>query len=131
MDFLKGIGGKIIGGVVALGVIVGGVAFYQAGPDGRAAFFDSSGKIIGWLLIVALAPWAMFWLVAKVAKADSNAASGALVAGLTGAELLGLWWMFDFAVGGPMAVVFFVVGGLLAGVYNVLACDFIADRLVG
>ena len=131
MDFLKGIGGKVIGGVVFLGVVVAGIAFYQAGPEGRAAFFDSGGKIVGWTLIVALAPWALFPLVARVARRESNEAGGLLVAGLTLTELVGLWWMFGWGVGSVIAVVFFVVAGLLAGVYNLLACDWIADKLVG
>lgn len=131
MDFLKGIGGKVVGGVVFLAVVVGGIAFYQAGPDWREKFFDSSGKIVGWTLIVALAPWALFWLVGKVARRESNAAGGALVAGLTAAELLALWWMFEFDVGGPIAITFFAVGALLAAVYNLVACDWIAEKLVG
>ena len=131
MDFLKGIGGKIIGGVVFLGVVVTAITFYQAGPDGRAAFFDGSGKIIGWVLIVALAPWALFFLVTKAARKDSNAAGALLVGTFTVVELLLLWWMFDFGIGGPISMTFFAVGVLIAAAYNVLACDFIADRLVG
>ena len=131
MDFLKGIGGKVIGGVVLLGVVVAAVAFYQAGPEGRKAFFDASGKIVGWTLIVALVPWAAFPLVSRVARLDSNEAAGGLVAGLTVLELLALWWMFGFGVGGVIAVAFFVAAALLAGVYNLLACDWIADKLVG
>ena len=131
MDFLKGIGGKVIGGAVLLGVVVAAVAFYQAGPEGRKAFFDASGKIVGWTLIVALVPWALFWLVTKVAKRDSNGAAGALIGGVTGVELLALWWMFGFGVGGAIPVAFFAVAALLAGVYNLLACDWIADKLVG
>ena len=131
MDFLKGIGGKVVGGVVILGVVVAGIAFYQAGPEGRAAFFDASGKIMGWLLIVVLAPWALFWLVVKVARRETNASAAALVAAITAAELLGLWWMFNFGIGGPITITFFVVGALLAAVYNLLVCDWIADKLVG
>ena len=131
MDFLKGIGGKIVGGVVLLAVVVAGIAFYQAGPEGRAAFFDASGKIVGWTLIVLLVPWALFWLVTKVARRESNGAAGMLVAALTLAELLLLWWMFDFGIGGPIPITFFAVGTLVAAVYNLLACDWIADKLVG
>lgn len=131
MDFLKGIGGKVVGGVVLLGVVVAGIAFYQAGPEGRAAFFDASGKIMGWLLIVVLAPWALFWLVVKVARRETNASAALLVAGITLAELFGLWWMFNFGIGGPITITFFVVGALLAAVYNLLVCDWIADKLVG
>jgi hypothetical protein len=131
VDFLKGIGGKVVGGIVILGVVVAGIAFYQAGPEGRAAFFDASGKIMGWLLIVVLAPWALFWLVVKVAKRETNASAAALVVGITLAELLGLWWMFNFGIGGPITITFFLVGALLAAVYNLLVCDWIADKLVG
>lgn len=131
MDFLKGIGGKVVGGIVMLGVVVAGIAFYQAGPEGRAVFFDSSGKILGWTLIVVLVPWALFWLVVKVARQESNSSAALLVGALTVAELLALWWMFDFGVGGPVAITFFAVGALLAAVYNLLTCDWIADKLVG
>ena len=131
VDFLKGIGGKVIGGAVLLGVVVAAVAFYQAGPAGRQAFFDASGKIVGWMLIVALLPWCLFWLIARVARRDSNEAGGALVAGITVLELLALWWMFGFGVGGVIPVAFFAVAALLAGAYNLLACDWIAEKLVG
>src|SRR5690606_24301859 len=114
----KGIGGKVVGGIVALGVVVAAIAFYQGGPEGRAAFFDASGKILGWGLIVAIVPWVLFWLVVRVARRESNGAGAALVAGITLAELLALWWMFDFQVGGTVAVSFFVVGVLLATAYN-------------
>jgi hypothetical protein len=131
VDFLKGIGGKVVGGVVLLGVVLAAIAFYQAGPEGRGVFFDASGKILGWTLVVALVPWALFWLVVKVAKRESNNAAALLVGALTLAELLVLWWMFEFGVGGPIAITFFAVGGLLAAVYNLLTCDWIADKLVG
>lgn len=131
MDFLKGIGGKVVGGVVLLGVVIAAIAFYQAGPEGRAVFFNASGKILGWSLIVILVPWALFWLVVKVARQESNNAAALLVVAISAAELLTLWWMFDFGVGGPVAITFFAVGGLLAAVYNLLTCDWIADKLVG
>ncbi len=131
VDFLKGIGGKIVGGIVLLGVVVAAVAFYQAGPEGRQAFFGASGRILGWTLIVLLAPWALFWLIAKIARQESNGTAAMLIVALTAAELLALWWMFGFGIGGPLAITFFAVGTLLAAVYNLLACDWIADRLVG
>ena len=81
--------------------------------------------------MVAVGPWLLFWLIAHVARRDSNAAAATLVGGLTLVELLVLWWMFQFEVGGTVAVSFFVVGVLLAAAYNLLVCDWIADRLVG
>ncbi len=131
MDFLKGIGGKVVGGFVFLAVVVAAIAFWQAGPEGRAVFFDAGGKIVAWVLIVAVTPWVLVGVVVKVARADSNGAGIFLVATVSLLELLGLWWMFDFGVGGGVAIGFFIVGALLATAYNLLTCDFIADRLVG
>jgi hypothetical protein len=40
-----------------------------------------------------------------------------------------LAWLFDWQMPGATAWSFFAVGALVAGVYNLLACDWIAEKV--
>lgn len=129
MDFLKTISGKLVSGAVALAVIVGAISWWRMDPEARDAVISASGKIVAWIGIVLFAPWAIFFLIGKVARLESNAAGAALVLGLTAIELLLLAWMFDWSFGGATAWTFVVLGGLFAAVYNLFTCDWIAEKI--
>ena len=129
MDFLKGITGKIITGLVVLGVIAGGVSWWQMDVQTRQTLLDGTGKILSWLGIVLFVPWASFFLIGKVAKLESNLAGAVLVGGYTLIELIILAWLFHWTIPGATAWTFFAVGGLFAAVYNLFACDWIAEKV--
>ena len=44
-------------------------------------------------------------------------------------EAAALAWMFHFAIAGGAGWTFFAVGIVLAAVYNLLTCDWIAEKL--
>jgi hypothetical protein len=50
------------------------------------------------------------------------------VLGYTAIEATVLAWLFGWSVGGATAWVFYAAAVLLAGVYNLLACDWIAEK---
>jgi hypothetical protein len=60
---------------------------------------------------------------------ESNAAEAAMVAIYTLPEAILLGWLFNWNIHGPTAWTFLVAGTLLAGVYNLLVCDWLAERL--
>ncbi len=128
MDFLKSIGGKIVGGMVALAVIAAGISWYEMDPATRHALVSGTGRIFAWLGIVLLLPWGSFFLIGAVGRRESNLAGAALVAGYTLLEAVVLAWLFGWNVRGASAIVFFGAGVLLAGAYNLFACDWIAER---
>jgi hypothetical protein len=128
VEFLKSIVGKLVTGAVALAVLAAGLAWYQMSPTDRSAMAGGAGRIIGWIVLVVAIPWAIFFLVQRVARLDSNAASGVFILLLTLLEAAGLAWMFRFNIAGGAAWTFFVVGIVLAGVYNLVTCDWIAER---
>ena len=128
MDFLKGITGKIITGLVALGVIAGGVSWWQMDPQTRQALLDGTGKILAWLGIVLFVPWASFFVIGKVARLESNLAGAILVGAYTIVELIALAWLFQWTIPGATAWTFFAVAGLFAAVYNLFTCDWIAEK---
>jgi hypothetical protein len=129
MDLLKTVTGKVVAGAVALAVVAAGISWWQMDPATRQMLLSGTGKIVSWLLIVLLVPWATFFVTTWVARRESNAAGAALVAAYTVIETVLLAWLFDFRVPGATAWTFLMVGALFAGVYNLLACDWIAERL--
>lgn len=129
MEFLKSISGRLITGGVVLAVLAGAISWWQMEPQTRQMLVSGTGKIVGWLLLVIALPWATFFVSTKVAKFDSNLASGILVFTYTLLEVLLLAWLFDWNVQGAAAWTFLLAGGLLAGVYNLFTCDWIAEKL--
>jgi FtsH-binding integral membrane protein len=114
--------------VVALAVVAGGISWWQMDEATRHMLLSGTGRIVSWLGIVLLAPWATFFLTTWVAKRESNAAGAALVAGYTVVEAILLAWLFDWNVPGATAWTFLVVGALFAAVYNLLVCDWLAEK---
>jgi hypothetical protein len=129
MDFFKTITGKVVSGLVALIVIICAISWYRMDPQTKAALVSGTGKICSWLGVVLVVPWLSFALIGRVAKLQSNAAGAALVIIFTALELLLLGWLFNWSIGGRTAWTFLVLGGLVAAAYNLLACDWIAEKV--
>jgi FtsH-binding integral membrane protein len=129
MDFLKSAGVKVIGGAVALAVVAGGISWWRMDQDTRDALLTGTGRVVSWLGIVLLLPWATFFLIGRVARTDSNAAGAALVLAYTLAEAILLAWLFGWTISGPAAWTFLAAAVLVAGVYNLFTCDWIAEKV--
>jgi len=128
VEFLKSVVGKLVTGAVVLAVFAAGFAWYRMDEAERSALAGGAGRVVGWIVLVTAIPWAIFFLIQRIARLDSNAASGVFILLLTLLEAAGLAWMFQFAIHGSAGWTFFAVGIVLAGVYNLLACDWIAER---
>jgi hypothetical protein len=129
MDFLKTITGKVVSGLVGLAVIVCAVEWYRTDPETKHMLVSGTGKISAWFGIVLAVPWVSFALIGWVAKFDRNSAGALLVAVLSLLELVLLGWLFNWTIGGPTAWSFLVLGGLVAALYNLLTCDWIAEKV--
>ncbi len=130
MDLLKTVTGKVVAGAVALAVVAAGISWWQMDQATRQMMLSGTGRIVSWLLVVLLAPWATFFVTAWVARRESNAAGAVLVLAYTVLEAVLLGWLFHFGVRGATAWTFTGAAALFAGVYNLLACDWIAEKLV-
>ena len=129
MDFLKTVTGKVIGGLVSLAVIAGGISWWRMDDVTKQAILTNTGRIASWGGIVLLVPWATFFIVGWVAKFEKNMAGGVLVFIYTGLEAILLGGLFHWSFHTPAAWTAFSVGTLLAAVYNLLACDWLAERM--
>jgi hypothetical protein len=129
MDFLKGVAGKVVTGLVALAVIATAISWWQMDESTRATLLTGTGRILAWLGVVLAVPWASFFVIGRVARLESNGAGAALVLAYTAAEAAVLAWLFDWSVRGAAPWVFFGAATLFAGVYNLFACDWIAEKV--
>src|SRR5690606_3959591 len=120
---------KVVAGAVTLAVIAAGISWWRMDDATRQMLLSGTGKIVSWLLIVLLVPWATFFVTAWVARRESNAA-GAVLGGVCRVAVgLLLGWLCEWQLPGATAWSVLVVGALFAGVYNLLSCDWIAERL--
>jgi hypothetical protein len=129
MEFLKTITGKVITGFIALAVIAGAISWWQMDPATRHMLVAGTGRIFSWLGIVLIIPWVTFFIIARIAKFDSNLAGAILVAAYTILETILLAWLFNWRLPSVTAWTFLIVGGLVAAVYNLLTCDWIAEKV--
>jgi hypothetical protein len=129
MDFLKTVTGKVVSGLVSLAVIAAGISWWRMDEATKHTLLTNTGRIASWGGIVLLVPWATFFIVGWVAKFESNLAGGILVLVYTLLEALLLGWLFHWSIPGPTAWTFFAVGTLLAAVYNLLTCDWLAEKM--
>lgn len=129
MELLKSTASKVVTGLVALGVVMGGITWWQTPPETREALVTGLGRIAAWLGIVVVVPWAGVMVIAWVSKKDSNAWGAGLVAGMTLVEAVLLAWLLDWSISGAAAWTFFLLAVLIAGAYNLLVCDWLAERV--
>jgi hypothetical protein len=128
MDFLKSVGGKIATGLVSLAVLAALVSWWQMDPITRHSILATSGRLAGWTGVVVMVPWAGFWVLGWVARLRSNLAGAVLVFTLTAIEAVWLAWLFGWSIHGATVWTLYSAAILLAGVYNLFTCDWIAEK---
>jgi hypothetical protein len=131
MDFLKTMTGKVVSGLVGLVVILTALSWYRMDESTKQMLISGTGHIIAWLGIVLVVPWVSFAAIGWVARMDSNTAGGVLVAVVSIVETVLLAWLFAWSVNTGPRWTFLILGGLVAGLYNLLTCDWIAEKVVG
>jgi hypothetical protein len=129
MDLLKSATGKVVSGAVALAVIAAGVSWWRMDEATRQMLLGGAGKIVAWLGVVLVLPWVTFFVIGRLARAESNLAGAILVLAYTLVEVALLGWLFDWSMPGPTAWTFFAVAGLFAAAYNLFTCDWIAEKV--
>jgi hypothetical protein len=129
MDFLKTVTGKIISGIAGLVIVLAGISWWRMDAGTKQTLLSGTGRIVSWFGIMLLLPWATFFVIGRVGKFDSNFAGGALVLTYTVIEMVALAWLFNWTMPNATAWTFLVAAALVAGVYNLFTCDWIAEKL--
>ena len=132
MDFLKTVAGKVVGGLVALAVVAGGDLVVADGRRRRAQMLlGGTGKIVGWLGVVLLVPWATFFVIGRVGEAaratpPARRWSLAYTADRGGAAGVAVRLVDPRRDG---VDVFCRRRRCSPAVYNLFACDWIAEKV--
>ena len=129
MDFFKTVTGKVVGGLVSLAVVIAGISWWRMDPATRQMLVTGTTRIASWLGVVVIFPFATFFIIAWAAKKNHNAAGAILVGVYTLLESLLLAYLFHWRLPGNTAWTFFIVGVLVAAVYNLLICDWLAEKM--
>jgi hypothetical protein len=128
MEFLKTMAGKVVGGLVALVVIAGGISWWRMNAATKDAVLRNTGNIVAWSGAMLLLPWVTIFIISAVGRMRSNLAGGILVAVYSILELVLLLWLFGWSGHSTTGWTFIGVGTLIAAVYNLFACDWIAEK---
>lgn len=127
MPFIKSLTQWIIGGVTVLAVVAAGVAYFDLPVAERSALWHHVGRVIVWAGLVLVLPWATFFITTAAARRESNAAGAMLVAGYSLLDAF-LLWLLVGTPGGVFLILASIFGLLVALTYNLLTCDWIAER---
>src|SRR5438445_4639089 len=70
MDFLKTVTGKVISGIAGLVVVIAGISWWRMDPETKHMLLAGTGRIVSWLGLLVLIPWATFFVIAWVGRMD-------------------------------------------------------------
>ncbi len=129
-SFSKYVGGKVISAVIGVGVIGAGIWFWNH-PEDLAAIWSSIKGAIAWIGFVLVLPWASFFIPVSVVKKESNALAAGMLFGYVVVDAIAAYWLAEWSFENSLTWFVAVIGILAAGVYNLLVCDFVAERVDG
>lgn len=94
-----------------------------------AAMHESSGwiRLLIWVVLVGLAPFATQFIVKGVTKKENNAGNLAMLSGYTFFDLFVALFLLGFLVKGFWLGLLIFIGFLAAGAYNYIACTIIYE----
>jgi hypothetical protein len=124
---------KAVGWLILAGIVALGFAIYQMPSETKWTIWNGIWKTIVWVVLAAALPWSARLFLSKVLEFGSNWAGVVLIGVLIGAfvaiELLaGLLLMGGLPSGGWGWIA--ALGALLlAGTYNYLVTEYLADTV--
>ena len=131
LGLLGKLGDKVLTMVAVALVGLGAYALYAMGPAGRGALWTGIGHTIAWLVIAAALPWSAKAFIGRILAVGSNWAGLAVIAGFTLIDLLaGRLLMGAWPAGGWAWLASLAALGI-AGSYNYLVTEYVAEQAGG
>ncbi len=125
------LGEKILSWIALGALIFLGIAIYQMPAETRAAIWSGIWRTLLWLGIAAAVPWSARLFIRRVLEAGTNWSGAALIAALTVADVIAGWVLLtDWPASGWGWLALFGALGL-AGTYNYLVAEYLAETAGG
>ncbi|MCG3128511.1 MAG: hypothetical protein CHACPFDD_03400 [Phycisphaerae bacterium] len=132
METSPGILGRLsekVLGWIALGLLVAlGIAIWQTPADTKQAIWSGVWRATAWLAIVATLPWASRLFMGRVLEQSSNWAGVALVAAYCLADVIAAVCLMTVWPASGWAWFLSAVALAIAGTYNYLVCEYVAEQ---
>ncbi len=115
--------------LVAIGVIVLVWQYHDRLPS-WASVWSFVGGLVLWVVLVGLLPWATYFAVVWIEKAESNVPAAILLSAWAVLDGLAAWWLTGGTGGAGR---WFIVGlaFCVGGLYNLIVANLIANRVQG
>lgn len=108
-----------------------GIAIYRMNPETKSAIWGGAWRTVVWLILAAALPWVSRLFVRRLLAVGSNWAGAALIGALTVVDLVaGLLLMGGLPQGGWGWLAALAALGV-AGSYNYLVAEYVAEQAGG
>ncbi len=122
------IGGKVVTAILVAALLGGGYWCYR-NPDDLRTVWHAIKYAAVWLGVVAMLPWATFFVTTWVIAKDSNCAAALMLGGYALADVLVAVFLIGGVSGlGTLTWMVLFLGFLSAAVYNFKVCEYLAER---
>ena len=124
--------GQYITGKVVTAILVvsgaGAVIWFWKHPEQLASIWQTLKYVVTWMGVVAVLPWATFFVTPWVVRKESNAAAAMMLIGYTLADAVVAFCLIGGVRGhGGFTWMVLFLGFLTAGVYNLKVCEYQAS----
>lgn len=124
----KYVGGKVLTAVLVVTSAVVVIWYYRLPVEERAAIWTAVRGGLIWMGLIAVLPWATFFVPQRVVRADSNLASALMLAAYLVLDVAFALYLTGGRLGNTWQTAILILGFLCAAVYNFVVCEFVADR---
>lgn len=125
------LGEKVLGWIAFAAFALLCITIWQMPAETKTAIWQGVWKTIVWLIIAAALPWSGQFFMRRLLERSSNWAGAGLIASLTGVNLLlGLWLLGGLPAGG-WGWLAALAALTVAGAYNFLVSEYLAERVGG
>lgn len=124
----RSIGAKLLTAVLGVASIIVIVWYWRLPPESRAQIWEMARGALIWTGFVIVLPWALFFVPARVLRAESNWISALTLLLYLGLDIAFALFLCGGRVGGTWQTGAMILGFLIAAVYNFAVCEFLAQR---
>lgn len=128
---LARVGEHLLKWVGFLAIIALALGIYFMGSSGRAALWAAIWRTTAWLVFVAALPWLSRLFIRRLLEVGSNAAGAGLLAGLIAADILVGALLLTAWPGGFWSWLAAIAAVAVAGAYNYLVAEYLAEQAGG